>query len=601
MKNNNKSLKLIAILFCLVCISCNKDFLNKYPETSITKENFFNSEEDLNLYIYGLYNFSGSEIYESDRSTDNATTTGPTEIKTMMISEPNSVTISSGWDWTQLRRINFFLENFKNDKVSEERLKHYEGLARYFRARFYVGKVKRYSDVPWVDKVVTTSDEITLFGARDPRATVVEKIMENFKYAAENVDVNAPLGAVNRWVVKSEWARYALYEGSYRKYHDELNLQSTANDFLDIAAVVSKDIIDNGGFAIYSTGKPEEDYAALFMSQNLSGNREVIHGRFYETNVLNASDWPGMFGNYEYSPSKDLVQAYLMKDGSFYSEQPGYQTNSFVKEFENRDPRLKQSYAFPGWVLNYTSTYSQGGGVYIQQLAKNFTGYHQIKGFFNHRDQALRYNIDVPLIRYAEILLIYAEAKAERGDITQADLDLSVNQLRARTGMPLMNISTGTDQVMLTSFPNVSGAFKELILEIRRERRVELAFEGFRFDDLMRWKAGKLLENKIEGIYFSGLGKHDITGDGEPDIYLIEGSQSIPEVKEKNGLGVDLIYYRVGSFGQDVSVFLKNGTSGTIQTVDNAGTFNDPKYYYRPIPKSETDLNPELKQIFGWN
>jgi hypothetical protein len=597
MKNILNSVPLFILLWCFS--GCNDDYLDRFPETMIGKENFFKSEEDLNLYILNLYNFPSTGIYTSDAATDNAATTGNTELKTMMVSNPSSATITGGWSWEQLRNINFFLENFRNANISQEKLDHYEGLARYFRARFYVEKIKRYSDVPWIDKVVTTDDDV-LFGSRDPRETVVRNIMEDFAFAAAHVNPVSSKGAVNQWVVKMEFARFALYEGTFRKYHLELGLENTGNEFLQSAVDLAKDIMDNGGFAIYNTGNPMEDYGRLFSSEDLNGNPEMIMVRYYEDDVLNGDSGYEMFGNYEYNPVKDLVQTYLMRDGSFYSSNPGYGTYEFIKEFQDRDPRLYQSYAFPGWELVYTGTYSQGGGVYVQQLAKNFSGYHQIKGFYNTTDQAVRNNMDVPLYRFAEVLLIFAEAKAEMGNLTQDDLDISINELRRRVGMPAMTVIPAIDPVQENRYPNVHGEQKNLILEIRRERRVELAFEGFRYDDLMRWNAGKLLEKEPQGIYFGGLGKFDMNGDGEPDIYLIPASSSIPEQKETNNLGEPLRYYRAGVFGQDVSVFLANGDSGNIQITEDSGDFIEPKYYYRPIPHNEITLNPNLTQIFGW-
>jgi len=589
------------LLASLLAISCNDSYLDALPETQISKENFFKTEEDLNLYILNLYNYPSSEIYEADATTDNASTTGNNEIKNMMNSTPSSTTITSGWDWSQLRKINFFLENFKNANLPEATLNHYEGLARYFRARFYVEKVNRYSDVPWIDVIITTDNEELLMGSRDKRELVVDKIVEDFEFASQNVKEASPSGAPNQWVVKTEFARFALHEGTFRRYHEELGLQSTATTFLEKAAQLSQGIMDSKNFSIYSTGKPLEDYGTLFFSQNLDNNKEVIMARNYENEVLNGSNWPGMFGNYEYYPLKDLVQSYLMSDGTFYTAQPNYQTKGFVDEFKNRDPRIYQSYAYPGWNLIYTSTYTQGGGIYVQQLAKNFSGYHQIKGFLNTLDQAAQYSVDIPLYRYAEVLLIFAEAKAELGTLTQGDLNKTINILRDRAGMPHMNMNQAIDPVQAVRYSNVTGAQRNLILEIRRERRVELAFEGFRFNDLMRWKAGKLLEKNPEGIYFSGLGKHDLTGDGIADIILLPSSETIPEAKEINELDVALRYYRVGTFGQDVSVFLKNGNQGTIQVIENSGSFIEPKYYYRPVPQSETFLNPNLNQIFDWN
>ena len=488
MKLNIKLGLLLGVV--LMVSSCNDNYLNKLPETAINKENFFRTQNDLEMYVLNLYNFSASEIYEADATTDNASTTGVKEIKTMMLGSPSSTTITTGWSWGRLRDINFYLENMRNANLSEEVLNHYEGLGRYFRARFYVDKVQRYSDVPWIDKVVTTADEATLMGKRDTRDFVVQKIMEDFEFAAQHVNPSSESGAVNKWVVLQEFSRFALYEGTFRRYHNELSLEASANTFLTKAQQAAERVMNEGGFQIHNTGKPNEDYASLFFNQNLEGNKEVIMARYYTNNILNGSSWPGMFGNYEYYPLRDMVQSYLMKDGTFYSAQAGYQTYSFVKEFENRDPRLSQTYAYPGWQLSYTSTYSQGDPLYVQQLAKNFSGYHQIKGFLNTLNLEVRNNIDIPIYRYAEVLLNYAEAKAELGTITQSDLDKSVNLLRKRAGMPDMIMNVGLDPVMAERYPQVQGTQKNLVLEVRRERRVELAFEGYRFNDLMRWKSG---------------------------------------------------------------------------------------------------------------
>ncbi len=592
-----------AVLLVIFASSCNDDFLDKLPETSIGKENFFNTEEDLNLAVYNLYDFPSTDIYtnEAYTLTDNAYSTGNVELKTMMTTTPSSTTITGGWNWGQLRNVNFFLENFSNAKISEERLAHFEGLARFFRARFYVNKVKRYSDVPWVGEVITTDNEDRLFGGRDPRETVVDNLLADYEFAANHVDATSPQGAVNRWMVKADYARFLLYEGTYRMYHPELNLQGTAPSLLQRAAAVARDVMDNGPFSLYTTGNPMEDYGTLFKSQNLGGNPEIIFARYYEANLLNGDSGEGVFGNYESYPLKDLVQSYLMADGSYYSSKPNYQQNGFVQEFADRDPRLYQTYAYPGWELVRSGTYAQGAGLYVQQLAKNFSGYHQIKGFYNTTNQDERNNMDVPLYRFAEILLIYAEAKTELGELTQGDLDLSVNLIRQRAGMPGMSLNPSIDPVKAAKFPNVVSAQRAEIYEIRRERRVELAFEGRRHDDLMRWGVGKLLEQEPQGIYFSRLGEHDLTGDGVPDIVLLPASQTIPAERQKNSLGVTMAYYRVGTFGQDVSVFLGGPTSGNLQIVENSGTFEEPKFYYRPVPQQQVLLNPNLKQIFEWD
>lgn len=596
-----KKIQFIHILFMLLVLTaCNDEFLDRTPETSIGKENFFNSEADLNLYINNLYNFTGWFMFISDQATDNASTTGNTELKTIMTTSPSSATITGGWNWDQLRTINFFLENFGKADISQEKLNHFEGLARFFRAQFYMGMVKRYSDVPYYDFVIETDNEEALFKASDPRSYVVDKIFEDYAYAAEHVLADQPSGAVNQWVVKSYMARNALYEGTYRKYHDELNLQGSAGEFLELARTIAQEIMDSGNYSIYQTGDPESDYSYLFTNADLTSNPEIILPNISIANLKNSESSSTIWGDYEVSPSRDLLQAYLMQDGSFYSAQEGYQTKQFVEEFANRDPRLAQTYAYPGFFLRRVDTYTTGTGLYIQRLAKNFSGYHQRKGMVNENDQNTINDVDIPVLRYAEVLLILAEAKAELGSITQTDLDNTINVLRTRAGMPAMTLDVGVDPVQQARYPQVNDP---VLLEIRRERRVELALEGFRFDDLMRWKAGKLLEAEPEGLYFPGLGKYDLTGDGIEDIILIDASETVPGAgeKEQNSLGQDLVYYRASVQGGDANVYLENGNSGTVQTVADRGTFIEPKYYYRPIPQTHVIVNPNLTQVFGWD
>jgi hypothetical protein len=447
--------------------------------------------------------------------------------------------------------------------------------------------------------VLSTNDK-DLYRPRDKRDIVVSKIFEDYKFAAENVKANQPKGAIDKWIVLATMARHALYEGTYRKYHSELNLQSTAETYLQIAVDATAELMKDGGFSLYNTGHPESDYYTLFNSLDLSTNPEMIQAHYYDKTTASNGFWAYMFGNYIPCPAKDLVQTYLMRDGSYYSLQPGYQTKMFVEEFKNRDPRMYQTLAYPGWELINTMTYAPGAGIYVQNLNKNFSGYHQIKGFINNKEEEYYLSIDYPVIRYAEVLLTYAEAQAELGKLTQTDLDNTVNLLRDRAGMPHLSLNPVVDPVLQSAFPNIP----PILLEIRRERRVELAFEGFRFDDLMRWKAGKLLEKIPEGLYFPGLGKYDLTGDGVEDIYLIPSSQSIPADadKEKNSLGEKLIYYKTGSIDDpSATVYLKETTKGDIVTAKNMGTFEEPKSYYRPVPKHEVELNPSLApQLFGW-
>nr|WP_199081746.1 RagB/SusD family nutrient uptake outer membrane protein [Pedobacter sp. ASV19] len=591
---------IIYILFIAIAFTaCKKSDLDRLPQTSISPTVFFNTESDLSLYTTGLLSMPDRWTYVGEQSSDNVATTANVEVKNVMAGKATSQNITSGWDWGRLRDINYFLENYNRAKVSADIKNHYAGLARYYRAQFYLDKVKRFSDVPWYSGTLNPGDQ-ALFKARDPRALVMDSVMADLDFAYQHVREDVPTGIPGKWAVATFYIRTALYEGTYRKYHSELNLTSTANTFLATSAKVASDMMASGKFIIYNTGKPDQDYAALFSSQDLTVNKEVILVNAFDMKLGVSEAINGyVFGDYEQSPAKDLIQSYLMKDGSRFTDQPNYATKSFVQEFQNRDPRLSQTIAYPGWIQVPNTT------PYIQKLSKSFTGYHLLKGFVNSTDQATQNGVDFPVYRYAEVLLSYAEALAELGTLTQQQLDASVNLIRRRAGMPDLNMAQANaspDVLLQQQFSNVTSNVG-VILEIRRERRVEFAFENTRFDDLMRWKAGKLLTKSPEGIYFAGLGKYDLTGDGIPDIILIDQSATAPDEgqKEKNSLGVPLVYYRAGTFASDATVSLKDVNTGSAIVTESAvRDFQEPKYYYRPIPQQQVLLNSNLKQIFGW-
>jgi len=594
-----KYIYIVFIAAVSILAACKKDGLDRFPKTSISPNLFFKTEQDLSLYVNGLLSQPDRYTYLSDQGTDNLSTTGAVEIKNVMIGNASALNIRSGWNWSRLRDINYFLENYNKANVTADIKNHYAGLARYYRAAFYLDKVKRFSDVPWYSHTLQPTDP-QLYKPRDPRALVVDSMMADLDFAYKNVKEHVPAGTPGKWAVATLYTRAALYEGTYRKYHDELNLQSTANTFLTTAAAVAGEIMASQKFTIYNTGHPDQDYGTLFSSQDLTNNSEVILANIFDLSKSKGENVNTVvFGNYEQSPTKDLLQTYLTTDGSRFTDLANYAQLGFVDEFKNRDPRMSQTIVYPGWIRMPDAT------PYIQQFAKNFTGYHQLKGYVNSTDNNILNSVDLPVYRYAEVLLTYAEALAELGTLSQSQLDQSLNLLRKRVGMPDLNLATANgnpDPILQQQYPNVTSNVG-VILEIRRERRVEFAFEDFRYDDLMRWKAGKQFTKNPQGMYFSGLGKFDITGDGIEDIMLIDQSATIPpdDQKVKNSLGVTLIYFRVGTIGSDATIYLQNGSGGGNIIADNTvWNFVEPKYYYRPIPQQQVVLNPNLKQIFGW-
>lgn len=589
---------LIFLTGALFLAACDDEFLQRTPQTSITREDFFNTPADLETYTNGFYG-SLSAGWDDIYSDNISIYTGGNETDNLIRGGVTPATVG-GWNsWGELRRINYMLDNTSKTTGEASLINHYIGVARFFRALFYYRMVKRYGDVPWYSSVMGISDEEMLYKAKDPRAVVVDSVMKDLEFAAANVlpsRTNNTL--ITRWAALTLLSKVALHEGTFRAYHDEAGLKGTAAQFLERAVSASQEIMDKGGFEIHNTGAGAVDFRTLFSSNNLSANKEVIflQKNSREEGVANNThvvlDW-------QWALSGSLANEFLMNDGSTFTSQPGYDKKTFTEIFHNRDPRMAETIMPPGF-----SPVPATSSPYI--IKPSFGGYLQLK--FYPRDPALRGGwvlnyTDLPIFRYAEILLIHAEAKAELGTITQSDLDKTVNLLRRRVNMPDLSLSAANaspDPYLAALYPAVTSSAKGVILEIRRERRVEMACEGLRFDDLYRWKAGALLGKDSKGIYVPALGGLDVTGDGVEDIAILKAEGEEAPIA---GLPAEVKAKIVKYYLSDGSFYLSNETSGNImfgRDKQQPRSFDESKYYYFPIPLQQTILNKNLKQPAGW-
>jgi len=507
--------KIVYIYALLSCgmMACSKDYLERLPESSVTPEASFKTEKDLALFTKSFYDAalpSAEGVY--NESVDNI-------VKTTLDDEltgKRQVPISGGgWTWANLRNINYFLANCFNT-VSETTAAPYAAEARFFRAYFYFDKLKRFGDVPWYDKVIDQNDEEQLKKARDPRTLVVSNILADLDYAIANLPATKSDEKVTKWTALALKSRVALFEGTFRKYHTEFNLPD-ANGLLEKAADAASKLMEGAQYSVYNAAGTDS-YGALFYSVN-SLSQEVILARKF-------SDALQIWHNVNYYTitasygkpglDKNLVDSYLMKDGTRFTDKSNYQTMTFKEEVLNRDPRLSQTIRTPG--------YKRIGGA--AAVAPNFgnsvTGYQLIKFVGDVKyDNFNRSENDMPIFRYAEVLLNYAEAKAELGTLSQADLDKSIKLLRDRVGMPNLNLQaakSNPDAFLAKDYPNVVGDMKGVLLEIRRERRIELVMESFRWDDILRWKSGQLVTRQFKGMYFPGTGKFDLDNDGKDEL-----------------------------------------------------------------------------------
>lgn len=570
------------LFISILLIACNDDFLDRTPLSEIAPENSFLTASDLELFTNSFYNdlpgFDG--IIGLDKLSDNVLYNGvPLEQSGERLVP--STAGSSGWSWDDLRKINTFFKYYEQceDEVAK---KEYSGVASFFRAYFYYSKLKRFGDVPWYDQVIGSQDTDLLLKPRDSRVFITDKIIEDLDRAIANLNTDQSSDRVNIWTALALKSRVCLFEGTYRKYR---NL-SGADELLTLAHQAAQRVMIEGPYALYSTGNTNNDYRDLFAS-NDAKEEEIILARRYskDLNVVNSVNY------YFTSPTqedigltKSIIDAYLMDNGVPFTDQSGFDSMTFNQESLNRDPRMAQTVRTPGY------TRIDGSSPMLPDFSSSISGYQISKYVTDETQDGFQVGFqDLPIFRFAEVLLNFAEAKAELGIITQQDLDNSIGLLRTRAGMPLLNIGVANaspDPVLQARYSNVSGANTGVLLEIRRERRVELVLEGFRYDDLMRWKNGKLLENHFKGMYFSGLGAFDLDGNGSQDIelYTSSPSTSAPQKVEIGGV-----------------ITLSNGSSGNlVPFADRTKSFNESRDYLYPIPSGDIQLNPNLAQNPNW-
>lgn len=595
MKNRNI---FIALALFAGLSSCD-DWIDKSPLSEIEEGNYFKTETDLQLFSNGFYN----SILDKSPYDDQSDVYVQQELSDEMLGGENRIVPASGggWSWTALRSVNTLLGNVDKCEDAEAAVK-YTALARFFRAYFYYDKVKRFGDVPWYDKELF-SDDPDLYKARDSRELVMTNMLADIDYAIENLptkeeETSSPF-RVNRWAALALKSRFCLYEGTYRKYH---NLTLEGNDYayyLQQAADAAEELINSGEYRLYSTDNPEEDYLMLFAEEDANPDEYILAIKFdYGMSVYhNATAHTLVPTQGRPGLTRKLVNTYLMKDGTRFTDREGWETMPFTEEVKDRDPRLAQSIRTPGYHrIGQTD-------ILAPDLSVSVTGYQPIKyvqdpsASGGQVDRNDRSTCDLPVFRLAEVMLNFAEAKAELGTLTQEDLDKSVNEIRDRVGMPHLDMAQANanpDSYLSSAdygYTNVAGSNQGVILEIRRERAIELTQEGFRFDDLVRWKAGACINQSIMGMYFPGAGEYDLSGDGQIDVVLYDEGDTEPEVP-------DAQVYQIGS-----DIILSEGDHGYVDYHHDIvrTAFNEERDYLYPIPINERSLNPNLTQNSGWN
>lgn len=573
----NKIIISIIASLLMLFTACN-DFLDKGPLDEFTDKNFWTSENNVKGFV--------NTFYEDFLGYGNAGGTGLFYFRTLNDDQAgNSFTdwtyqnvpaSSTNWrdGWIEVRRANILLENVDKVNMSDASKNHWKGVGRLMRAWHYYQLVRAYGDVPWIEKSLDISDEGILYGARENRDLVMDKALEDLNFATQNMLDNASKITLNKNVAYAMKAEICLFEGTFRKYRKAADGQTApdmagANKYLEEAKTA----------AAYLMGKDfalNNSYQGNYNSVDLSKNPEMILYKPYKQNILQHSLIAYISSSTQMSGmSKDAFESYLFTDGkplALTSLNKDDAAKMIVKTkvvagkvvpdtvlsithmLALRDKRLIQtidtalSYVNRGFTrygsgISNTSSTGYGVSKYDNPQIDNM-----------YRNQTTQNFTHAPIFWLSTVYLQYAEASAELGTATQADLDKSVNKLKTRAGLPPLTVNVGF------SDPANDMQVSDLIWEIRRERRTELMFDNWvRYWDLIRWhQLDKLDSKQFPDILLGANIKNDPTNTAVP---------------------------RVGNY--------INGTKGKVRIFDK-------KQYWDPIPSNQISLNNKLTQNPGW-
>ena len=576
----NKHILYIACAGLMAMTACKKDsFLNRAPLSNISPQTFFTNETDFQLYCNQYYkNLPVQTLLRGDFTSDDKANQTLSTLLAGTYTIPNAAsatdlpgtgafsagatTISgtgTNWNFAMIRSCNFFLANYGKAALSDSIKNEYVGETLFFRANEFWKKVKAFGDVPYINVYITDTSKSYLYGPRMPHAQVMDSVLSDLTFAVNHLPVvPSQTGRITKYAALALMARVCLWEATYRKY----NNGGDPTAYFAGAVSAAEQLMGSGKFSIYNTGHPKSDYYNLFIQTDLSTNTEAILPFIDLANIL-TNDIDRQLSQNGDGYSKDFARSFLCTDGLPYSLSPLYKgDNTPDSEAMNRDPRYAQEIATRGFNLLNGDTI----GLPRVGTTNTSTGYQCIKG---RSSSSAAYNAGQStqnffVFRYAETLLIEAEAKAELGQCTQTILDNTINKLRDRAGMPHMIIAS-----LVKDPKSIFPALPVLLDEIRRERRVELASENFRWDDLKRWNAGPLISN--------------------PETIL--GMKLTPALKAQY-LAIDP-KSPVVNLVVDANNYIRVYPSYTSRVWD-------PKLYLYPIPTQELTLNPGYKQNPGW-
>ena len=579
--------------------------LNKEPEGVLSTVKPFTGVGEITSYLDQFYEtgvhgqgFDWRIMYiaSGDLMSDNMSSSA---INTRLNGDLTLANANKLDAYTQIRNVNFLLNNLGNcDEKGSARYKQCVGEAHYFKAWFYYTLFKSYGQLTWLDSPLDPNKDQMLL-PRANRTVIADSILSELDKAVANLSLqnNAASMRVHRDVALALKAEVALYEATWEKYHKAKNdpffdptvTSEKITDYLNQCVEACKAIVDRNVWAIYTTNNAMNDYRQLFQTEDLSNNKEVLWFKRYDgTNIGNNVDRYLNKGGGSAGITASLVDDYLTIDGQpFVGTAKTDAKKVFGDELKPtlRDPRLCQTVCMPGQQLRPDEGPYKLPPLTGSSYHKNETGYSILKhvqiDFKGSLDAEYRGSTPGIQFRYAEVLLNYAEALAELdGAANAAKIVQLVSPLRKRVGMPDMDF----DREYNTSADYPFHALDKYLQAVRRERRVELAIEGKRFDDIMRWAAAQelIVGQRAVGALFVGSNLENNAAYGGKLVY-------------DQATGNNL--YLTGKPGDALRYILPSNPAGNEQ----GWRFNPNRDYLLPIAPRMLNLTEnQWKQNPGW-
>ncbi|WP_300598311.1 RagB/SusD family nutrient uptake outer membrane protein [Niabella sp.] len=591
----------ILMLLIIAATGCKK-FLDRPPLTNQPDETAWSSEDNVRLYANKFYTgyfvgYGTQFSAESSAALLGFTFSDDVFIMGNQGNFARAVPNSGIWGMGTLRSINIMLDRVKTKMkgvLPEEAYNHWTGIGRFFRAMEYAELVAAYGDVPYFDYVPVETDLADLYKPRTPRNQVMDAVYEDLKFAMSNVRASDGDQQVNRYIVAAFASRIALAEGSWQKYY--YNNAAQAGKFFQLAQDAAAIVMNSGKYDIVT------DFRTLFTSNTLAGNKDVIMYRHYDpavgvTHAVATNN--NLSESVAFGPTTDLIKSFICVDGKPYQSSGVANASDFTLSnmIKTRDARLEATfYDKPNvrnrasyWYINkflprsVVATVDAGGSVPVE--------------FTSNKNQT-----DYPVVRYAEVLLNWIEAKAELGTATQSDIDVSINRIRNRPLAPEA-IAKGvvkTAALNLSNLPDDPAkdpSVPALLWEIRRERRMEFVFEYSRYQDLKRWKKLEYMDTNDRPDLLSGGWVNfptELPGD------LTKEANKIGQISVVPLAGGSPVVFD-GTNGALMKGFYRGtNTNGRLPFLNQTGV----NPYLAPVGKTQMDdyksMGYTLSQTEGW-